>query len=86
MKDDVQKKAAMKLLKALAKDPEGILADAKMISFTILKDVPEELQEKLEHAKEEDEEEEAPEKDDDKDDRPPWLKKAEEKAEQEEEE
>jgi len=91
MKEEIQKKAAIKLLQALAKDPEGILADAKMISFTILKEIPEGLKHD-DHDEEEEEEVEVKEKktvkkddDPDTDNRPPWLKKKEIEVEEEEE-
>jgi len=93
MKEEIQKKAAIKLLQALAKDPEGILADAKMISFTILKEIPEGLKHDDHDGDEEEEEEvEVKEKktvkkddDPDTDNRPPWLKKKEIEVEEEEE-
>ena len=86
----VQKKAAIAMLRALADDPEGILADAKLISITIMKELPDELQP---HEEEEEEEEEIKVKkkvvkkddDPDTDDRPPWLKKKEIEVEEEEE-
>ena len=91
MKEEIQKKAAIKLLQALAKDPEGILADAKMISFTILKEIPEGLKHD-DHDEDEEEEVEVKEKktvkkddDPDTDNRPPWLKKKEIEVEEEEE-
>jgi len=91
MDPKVQKKAAIKLLRALAADPDKVLADAAMISITIMKDLPDELRP---HDEEEEEEEEIKVKkkvikkddDPDTDDRPPWLKKKEIEVEEEEEE
>jgi hypothetical protein len=90
MDPKVQKKAAIAMLRALADDPEGVLADAKLISITIMKELPDELQP---HEEEEEEEEEIKVKkkvvkkddDPDTDDRPPWLKKKEIEVEEEEE-
>jgi len=93
MDPKVQKKAAIAMLRALADDPEGILADAKLISITIMKELPDELQPHEDDDEEEEEEEikikkKVVKKDDDPDtdDRPPWLKKKEIEVEEEEEE
>ena len=96
MDPKVQKKAAIAMLRALADDPEGILADAKLISITIMKELPDELQPHEDHEDDEEEEEEEEIKikkkkvvkndDPDTDNRPPWLKKKEIEVEEEEEE